>query len=121
MKLFDVGTLRATLVRTLAAPLAIAAVACVPSARDDELLEPMRNANEAGLSLAMCGTVDDFEAPRPPEEDGALSIDGRRWTVLARATLDAPDLLAPGEDICIKATMDPQSRIERCAVSQRAP
>ncbi len=118
MKLFDVGIRRAAFVLPL---LALAATACVATAKDDEVLDPLRNVNEAGMTLAMCGTVDDFEAPRPPGEDGALAIDGRRWTVLAHATLDATDLLSPGENICIKATMDLQSRIERCVVSQRSP
>lgn len=98
--------------------LAMLASACVANAQ--EKASANDNVNQAGLTLAMCGTVDTYEAPKPAK-DGTLAMDGRRWTILPNAVMGDPDLLVEGVDVCIKATMDVNSRIERCAAEPRTP
>lgn len=87
---------------------------------DDDARGLGDNVNQAGLTLALCGTVDDFVAPHPPTKDGELAMEGRRWVVLSNAVVVDKELLSPGDDVCVNATMDTSGRIETCAASAKA-
>ncbi|AKV01748.1 hypothetical protein AKJ09_08411 [Labilithrix luteola] len=76
--------------------------------------------NAVGLTLALCGTVDSWDAP-DTSRDGALAIDGRQWTVLRTATVASPELLVAGNAVCIDATFDENRRIDTCVVMTNFP
>jgi hypothetical protein len=114
MNAFRVGVGHATLCLAL---VAASSVGCAARAEED-VGGVDQGFNENGLTLAMCGTIDDWT---PPEQsaDGALSMDGRRWAVATQAVISSPELLVLGTKVCIDATFDATRRIDRCAVTPR--
>jgi hypothetical protein len=95
-----------------------AAIAAGCGAKHDD--ETSQSANEPGVSLSICGVVDRYVAPAPPN-DGSLTIDGSEWPIAQGAHLDGAELLERGANICVDAEMDTSGRITTCAAYPKSP
>ncbi len=78
--------------------------------------------NEAGVSLALCGMLERYEAPLPAKaRDGMVAVGTRSWTVASDARLQGAARLVAGRPICIEANLDPNGRITDCAFNAPPP
>ncbi len=72
--------------------------------------------NDPGLRLSICGAVDSF-APPSPTAEGTLALDAGWWVVAKAARLRGEEVLAPGADVCLAATLDTERRIVDADIS----
>ncbi len=107
-------------IRTAELAFAAAFLLAACGSKDEARQGVAQAVNEEGVTLALCGDVERWTPPAPPN-DGALAIGSGHWAVASDARVTGTELLVPHTAVCAAAGLDAQGRIVDCAVTPRGP